>query len=385
VHSRVWAVVPYRIGGDGQEAALASAVGVFARSVLAGDCGESVMPTLAEILSGIDGVLLPAKRRLSDLLTNPRDYTAQAFGNVGDNIAQFNRNAVTAQEGQDLKRMGSVMGDAPQYQKALASVVNSMMGMNPIGATVHHGSPHKFNKFDSSKIGTGEGAQSYGHGLYLADSPEVAAQYAKNLSGGGKSIKVGDRVFKIGDDPIADYVLSFVGKANDQKTPSKALYEAWSSIDHNFPPDKRDSVRQILGGWMGSPVSIRRTTENLYKVDLPDEQIAKMLDWDKPLSAQPEAVRRAMGVLDADSKKLLIGQDPKGAKLYELLASTDAFAGHGPLGVAASNHLRSQGIPGIRYLDGGSRAGGAGTSNYVVFPGNEGLLNILERNGKPVK
>lgn len=27
-------------------------------------------------------------------------------------------------------------------------------------------------------------------------------------------------------------------------------------------------------------------TGSLYKVDLPDEQIAKMLDWDKPLSEQ---------------------------------------------------------------------------------------------------
>ena len=36
----------------------------------------------------------------------------------------------------------------------------------------------------------------------------------------------------------------------------------------------------------------------------------------------------------------------------------------------------------MRYLDGGSRAGGKGTSNYVVFPGNEGLLNIMERNGE---
>ncbi|MFK5282901.1 hypothetical protein ACI3PL_25375, partial [Lacticaseibacillus paracasei] len=38
-------------------------------------------------------------------------------------------------------------------------------------ATVWHGSPHKFDKFDASKIGAGEGAQSYGHGLYFAESP----------------------------------------------------------------------------------------------------------------------------------------------------------------------------------------------------------------------
>lgn len=39
----------------------------------------------------------------------------------------------------------------------------------------------------------------------------------------------------------------------------------------------------------------------------------------------------------------------------------------------------------IRYLDGGSRGAGQGTSNFVVFPGNEGLLQILERNGQPIK
>ena len=50
--------------------------------------------------------------------------------------------------------------------------------------------------------------------------------------------------------------------------------------------------------------------------------------------------------------------------------------------VAPNDFLKQRGIPGIRYLDGGSRASGAGTSNYVVFPGNEGLLKILERNGQ---
>lgn len=36
------------------------------------------------------------------------------------------------------------------------------------------------------------------------------------------------------------------------------------------------------------------------------------------------------------------------------------------------------------YLDGGSRGAGEGTSNYVIFPGNEGMLSILERNGQPL-
>jgi hypothetical protein len=50
---------------------------------------------------------------------------------------------------------------------------------------VYHGTPHKYapteanplGEFDASKIGTGEGAQAYGHGMYLAETPEVAKTY----------------------------------------------------------------------------------------------------------------------------------------------------------------------------------------------------------------
>ena len=50
-----------------------------------------------------------------------------------------------------------------------------------LGATVWHGSPHKFDAFDASKIGTGEGAQMYGHGIYAAENPAVAKQYADGV------------------------------------------------------------------------------------------------------------------------------------------------------------------------------------------------------------
>jgi hypothetical protein len=35
---------------------------------------------------------------------------------------------------------------------------------------------------DTTKIGTGEGAQAYGHGLYFADSEGVARSYRDKLS-----------------------------------------------------------------------------------------------------------------------------------------------------------------------------------------------------------
>jgi hypothetical protein len=115
---------------------------------------------------------------------------------------------------------------------------------------------------------------------------------------------------------------------------------------------------------------------SLYKVDLPDPLIARMLDWDKPLSQQAPEVQTALQQASEIRRKQTGG----------------AF---GPLDMSqrgrdivpsmGEGRLRQAGIPGIRYLDGGSRADGAGTSNFVVFPGEESALTILERNGKPVR
>ena len=52
------------------------------------------------------------------------------------------------------------------------------------GISAYHGSPYDFEKFDLTKIGTGEGAQAYGHGLYFAENPAVAEDYRKQLWSG---------------------------------------------------------------------------------------------------------------------------------------------------------------------------------------------------------
>jgi len=63
----------------------------------------------------------------------------------------------------------------------------------------------------------------------------------------------------------------------------------------------------------------------------------------------------------------------KGEAIYTLLAKGGDRA-------EVSEYLRSLGIPGIKYLDRGSRGkDGSGTRNFVVFPGEEKKVNILER------
>jgi hypothetical protein len=167
--------------------------------------------------------------------------------------------------------------------------------------TVFHGSPHKFDKFDMGKVGTGEGNQAYGHGLYFAENPKVAQEYAK------------------------------------------------------------------LG-----------QTGVTYKVDLPDQQVSKMLDWDKPLSQQPESVKRLVESRPEIKKKLdfmtsFLGKEPSGSAIYTALAGGPQL----PSAAAASKTLRELGVPGVKYLDQGSRGSGSGTRNFVVF--DDGVPKILGR------
>ena len=56
------------------------------------------------------------------------------------------------------------------------------------GIRAYHGSPHDFGEFSTSQIGTGEGAQAYGHGLYFASSEDVAKGYRK--AGTGTRVKI---------------------------------------------------------------------------------------------------------------------------------------------------------------------------------------------------
>jgi len=50
------------------------------------------------------------------------------------------------------------------------------------GVEVYHGTPHEFDKFSMQAIGTGEGGQSFGWGLYFSDSKDIANHYAKRLN-----------------------------------------------------------------------------------------------------------------------------------------------------------------------------------------------------------
>jgi hypothetical protein len=268
---------------------------------------------------------------------------------------------------------------------ALLSAARPMPGM--FGMNVYHGSPHRFDAFDAAHIGKGEGAQAYGHGLYFAEKEGIARYYADKLGG--------DRFqWHYRDKPVTDTAhLDEIHDALD----FLAIFDSAS-----FSTGKVDTglqkARELTGlAHPGSELATRLdriipaleamksgelkdiTRSNLYKVDLPDPMVGRMLDWDKPLAEQPAAVRAALKRIPEAN----YADDAwTGQQFYDWLATQHSeIPGLKILDnpVGASERLQKAGIPGVRYLDQGSRASGQGTHNYVVFPGEEQRLKILER------
>lgn len=260
-------------------------------------------------------------------------------------------------------------------------VMNGPAGLAPMAITVYHGSPHQFSAFDSAHIGKGEGAQAYGHGLYFAENPQVARGYADEL--GNTVVRVeGKNVGSAMSGAPADAarIVAQSGGVDQALAEAQRLANAKNPIYPYTIQRYNEALKRQLESLRGKNVAME-STGKLYKVDLPDEMAAKMLDWDKPLSQQPESVRKVLEPLVKEA--LRKGGTPTqnldyyvarqtGSDIHELLR-----ANIGNKNLAET--VRNLGIPGIRYLDQGSRTAGQGTYNYVVFPGEEKALKILER------
>jgi hypothetical protein len=260
--------------------------------------------------------------------------------------------------------------EAVPIGRAAMAGIRATKGL-PVGAaTVYHGSPYRFQRFDPTKIGSGEGAQAYGYGHYVAESPGVAEDYRRALAGNKLTFandaarKSATKLMPFGfEDPTA-VIKSAVGLNNDVASAIKTLRGSYDK-----DPDLKAHANYLADLLESGAVRSERAG-HVYTIDLPDPAIARMLDFDKPLSEQSDFVKSAIKNNELD----YVPERLTGGRLLEEM--NKAFEPG-----LVSKHLRNAGIPGIRYLDQGSRGAGTGTSNFVVFPGEEDLLRILSVEG----
>ncbi|MDD2709807.1 MAG: hypothetical protein PHV34_17630 [Verrucomicrobiae bacterium] len=292
----------------------------------------------------------------------------------------------------------------------------------------YHGTPHDIEgHFKLEKIGTGEGAQAYGWGLYFAENPKVAEQYRTELS---KSLYYDGK--PVDDDPRLkinpkDVAIQWVAKNGRDGAIIIADYNIRSSHGLGDVHEKAKEARS----WVDKidPEKIATGGDgNFYTVDIDDAALETFLDWDRPLSEQPEKTRQILldsgliketpesprnGWYSMDGGKTS-SADPSGEEIYRSMVGTgNRGFGQGEQGV--SMLLGKLGIKGIRYLDEGSRGRGdpvqqedgkwrvtdgdfykdftnkdeaqkyadsGRTHNLVVF--DPSIIKITHKNGKPV-
>lgn len=284
-----------------------------------------------------------------------------------------------------------------------------------------HGSPHRLDKFSMSKIGTGEGAQAYGHGLYFAENKEVAEGYRQAgqfFTGADGSLPTfaaykGKPFHKADVDDIGKKAINYFDELKfyaegdprraarmirdtfqESMSKNKAgddamLKELFDTDDLGLLDDYKNAPEPEelrIAKWIednADDLSIEDAT-HLYNVDLkvsPDD----LLDWDAPLSEQSESVQQAVekirkqGGVAGESFDMLISDygsvdNISGKNLVEMLG------GNRPEGAAA---MREAGIPGIRYYDGGSRmsAGGVVGETIQDADGWRSRVHVKNRGG----
>ena len=222
--------------------------------------------------------------------------------------------------------------------------------------TAYHGTPHTIQgQFDINKVGTGEGAQAYGHGMYFAESPDVATQY--------KSSTIPENALT---DPQKNVVEWAKYEAGDEG-PLAHLLDMQQLYTKKYGKENVDKAVEFFKGG------------NLYKVDIPDADILNMLDWDKSLTKQTPEVQAILK--DRFPSAFDDPRQATGQALYKEQVKKMGMSGQQNPEQFMSDYLNEFGIKGIRYLDEGSRKTG-GTSNFVVF--EPSTVKILEQNNKPV-
>lgn len=228
----------------------------------------------------------------------------------------------------------------------------------------YHGTPHNWQpepgfpdgRFRLDRMGTGEGAQAYGWGAYFAENPDVAGSYRNALADwypGGIKTKPGTA-----EDAAAAHVAAAIdGQYGNPYTQAKEWIRRQGG-------ERAAEKIAAIEKWQREGIEFKKPG-SVYELDIPDEAVARMLDWDAPLGQQPHHVQDAWQSLMQEkgmpfSNSELIGDVTKRAMLEE--------------------DLRKRGIPGLRFLDEGSRgAVGPGTRNIVIW--DQDVLDEAAKRG----
>lgn len=271
---------------------------------------------------------------------------------------------------------------------------------------VYHGTGAKFDKFDHSHMGEGEGNQAFGWGSYVTEVEGIGRTYAKDIARNGKRVyldgnDITDLIPKVPSSIhspsvfAAAFMLRYKdGARNAIQEHLNGLNTTFGSISEQANPKLYNAYKQAIQTAEeaikvidNSKFEVKETTPTLYTIEIPDDNGSNYLNWsevieDKDLDVLLDKISEATKDdesfdFDEFSEQLHKLSD-YGNILGEDLYFTLSRHGYGTNHKAASQLLSQIGFIGVSYpaqFRTGGRADGA--KNYVIF--NENDLQIKDR------
>ena len=270
--------------------------------------------------------------------------------------------------------------------------------------SAYHGTPHRFDKFSTEHIGSGEGAQAHGWGLYFAGSKDVSEGYRKKLAKvdseyvipadvlyDGKEIsnnsdfllalettknegkekgiqQLEDEIAKC-EYAIKDYtneikkLNNIINRVKNGAEETKRLTDAFTHTIadlKDFIKEFRKQIEFIKELDIDKLEVSRQGIGQLYKVDIPETE--ELLNEDKKFSEQPKNIQNKLSLIADNNNyqqlKTAIEEDAIGKDLYEALSNEEGSDKD------ASLHLNDYGVKGITYN------GWQDGRCYVIFDDN---------------
>jgi len=173
--------------------------------------------------------------------------------------------------------------------------------------TAYHGSAGDFDEFDIRKIGSGEGLQAYGRGLYFAEEPLVGKMYRDELGTiikyDGKTIWRGPQQVGTTGDQVLDSAIRRQYRITKEKDPNKWVKDLEEQIETSthwqLDPTGELLAEETEKLKLLKPIANKieiKDTGKVYETKLkvtPDE----LLDLDKPLNKQSNVVQKKIDEL----------------------------------------------------------------------------------------
>ena len=354
---------------------------------------EPAPPTSEQISQAVKRAVPP--------LNLSKDNTGRVATSLGENVVSpmVAPESLLSAGTKTAKYAAPVIGDAAEQYAVKTGLLAPLVA--------YHGSPAKFEKFDISKMGTGEGQQVYGRGMYFAENPKVAEGYRARLAGGNDpyTYEWQGNKYELGEekDPVRHAVaLSYhQGTSTAKRIAKMGLADAKKGEMYALENGGEEYYKKMLEAASNiKKKDIKAKQGAFYTVDIPDESVATFMDWDKPLSKQNDFVKKIISshpdVLDYikqqeqqrvrlnASSPIRLEKIPSASVPFDentmtgkdVLTAINQRSGLGKDGFA-EQELQKLGIEGIRYKDAGSRTTKGGTNNFVVFDPSK--VKILKR------